>query len=312
MQSNRYDQMGGEKLTRTNTKGTFTGYRFSCLRNDDVGKGALTNNVVICLHGFPDNIETFQYQIPLLVDAGYHVVVPVMRGYESSSVQPNQQYFLHQIAQDIVDWMDELSIPKAHVVGHDWGALTAWVMAGLAPNRMMSLTSIAIPPLGRFQQALAKVPLQLVSSWYIGFFQLGKVADWAVKANDWQLIRFLWRKWSPNWSVDEQIIEGVISTLSQSGVKGAALEYYRCLMAIRDPNWKQTQRLLNHNLKMPVQIIHGVNDGCIDRNMFDAAVVDSDFEAGVKVHSIEDAGHFVQLEKPLVVSRLLLDFLAGE
>ena len=61
---------------------------------------------------------------------------------------------------------------------------------------------------------------------------------------------------------------------------------------------------------MPVQIIHGLNDGCIDRNMFDAAVVEDDFEGGVNVHSIEEAGHFVQLEKPLVVSRLLLDFFS--
>ena len=310
MQSKRYDQMGGEKLTRVNTKGTFTAYRFRDKCDNKVEKEPSTTKVVICLHGFPDNIETFQHQIPLLVEAGYQVVVPVMRGYESGSVQSDQQYFLHQIAQDIVDWMDELCISQAHIVGHDWGALTAWVMAGLAPSRIATLTSIAIPPLGRFQQALLKVPLQLLSSWYIGFFQLGKMADWAVKANDWLLIRFLWRKWSPDWRVDEETIRGVISTLSQPGVKGAALGYYRCLMAVRDPNWKQTQRLLKHKLKMPVQIIHGVNDGCIDRNMFDVAVVRNDFEEGVKVHSIEEAGHFVQLEKPLVISRLLLEFFS--
>ncbi|OUS02628.1 hypothetical protein A9Q81_08605 [Gammaproteobacteria bacterium 42_54_T18] len=278
--------------------------------DNKAGNVRLTADVVICLHGFPDNIETFQHQIPLLVAAGYQVVVPVMRGYEPGSVQSDHQYFLHQIAQDIIDWMDELSISQAHIVGHDWGALTAWVMAGLAPNRMVSLTSIAIPPLGRFQQALLKVPLQLASSWYIGFFQLGKVADWAVTANDWQLIRFLWRKWSPDWSVEGETIQGVISTLSQPGVKRAALSYYRCLMAVRDPNWKQTQQLLKHKLKMPVQIIHGVNDGCIDSNMFDAAVVRGDFDEGVEVHSIEGAGHFVQLEKPLVVSRLLLEFFS--
>lgn len=308
MQSSHYDQMGGEKLIRVSAKGTFTAYRFLSRVNDDVDTELLRNKVVICLHGFPDNIETFQYQIPLLIDAGYQVVIPVMRGYEPGSVQPDQQYFLHQIAQDIVDWMDELSIPQAHVVGHDWGALTAWVMAGLVPERMLTMTSIAIPPLGRFQQALPRVPFQLLSSWYIGFFQLGKVADWSVEANDWQLIRFLWRKWSPDWQVGEETIEGVINTLSQPGVKEAALGYYRCLLAIRDPNWKHTRQLLKRPLKMPVQIIHGVNDGCIDRNMFDVAVVKEDFERGVKVLSIKGAGHFVQLEKPLEIARLLVAF----
>ena len=300
-----YEQMGGERLSRTNESGTFSAYRFA-----DPGNGKDNGSTVICLHGFPDTIDTYHHQVSSLVDAGYQVLVPVMRGYETSSVQFDQQYFLHQIAQDIVDWMDYLSLNRAHVVGHDWGALTAWVLAGLAPERMKSLTSIAIPPLGRLQQAISKVPLQLVYSWYIGFFQLGKVSDWVIEANDWQFIRYLWKKWSPTWSVDEQTIQGVIKTLSEPGVKEAVLEYYRCLASVRDPHWKQTQKYLNNIILMPTQIIYGVEDGCMNEKTFDAAIVKSDFKAGLHVHPIEGAGHFVQLEKPKVVSRLLLEFFS--
>lgn len=312
-----YDQMGGERLSRTNENGTFTAYRFGGESSGIDGSGVIgesegkdRDNTVICLHGFPDTVETYHHQVASLLNAGYQVVVPVMRGYEPSSVQAGQHYFLNQIAQDIVDWMDYLSLNRAHIVGHDWGALAAWALAGLAPERMRSLTSIAIPPMGRMQHALSKVPLQLVYSWYIGFFQLGKVADWVAEANDWQFIRYLWKKWSPSWSADEATIQAVIDTLSEPGVKEAVLGYYRCLASVRNPQWKQTQALLNNAISMPVQIIYGEEDGCMNKKTFDVAIVKSDFKAGLSVHSIEGAGHFVQLEKPKVVSRLLLEFFS--
>jgi pimeloyl-ACP methyl ester carboxylesterase len=43
----------------------------------DAGEGPL----VVCLHGFPDNNETWQHQIEPFVDAGYRIVCPVMPGF---------------------------------------------------------------------------------------------------------------------------------------------------------------------------------------------------------------------------------------
>ena len=88
-----YVEMGGKKLTRSGEKGTFTAYQFAS-NHENMGR---VDNVVICLHGFPDTISTFKHQIAPLIEVGYRVIVPLMRGYEESSVQSSSQYFLNQL-----------------------------------------------------------------------------------------------------------------------------------------------------------------------------------------------------------------------
>lgn len=296
--------------------GSFSAYRFRMLGVGKQSDHGFNGDTVICLHGFPDTIHSFRHQVPALTKAGDQVIVPVMRGYEPSSVQPDKQYFLNQLAQDIVDWMDWLELPKAHIVGHDWGAATAWIMTALAPDRVKSLTSIAIPPIARLQQAVPAVPSQLAYSWYMGFFQLTGFSDWMVEAQDWQFIRYLWNKWSPDFENNDAYVAEVIEALSAPGVKRAALRYYRCLALVRNPHWKESQRLLKalvsgDKITVPVQIIYGVNDGCMSEEIFNVAIKPGDYKAGIVVHPVEGAGHFVQLEKPVVVSRLLTEFLSG-
>ena len=51
----------------------------------EMGAGPL----VLCLHGFPDTAHSFRHQMPMLVEAGFHVVAPFMRGYAPTSVAPD-------------------------------------------------------------------------------------------------------------------------------------------------------------------------------------------------------------------------------
>jgi len=92
------------------------GLRFSALA---AGKGPL----ILCLHGFPDNYHSYDQQIPALVDAGFRVVVPMLRGYEPQSQPPDGDYHLNKMVKDVLGWIDQLGAEKAHLVGHDWGAV---------------------------------------------------------------------------------------------------------------------------------------------------------------------------------------------
>ena len=40
--------------------------------------------------------------------------------------------------------MDALKIEKAHIIGHDWGAATAWAFAGLYPDKSLDLIAISV------------------------------------------------------------------------------------------------------------------------------------------------------------------------
>jgi len=109
------------------------GLKFSALED---GKGPL----VLCLHGFPDNYHSFDSQIPALVEAGYRVVVPMLRGYEPQSQPADGDYHLNNMVEDVITWIDQLGEEKVHLVGHDWGALIGYLTATMHSDRLLSLT----------------------------------------------------------------------------------------------------------------------------------------------------------------------------
>src|SRR3984885_10837490 len=101
---------------------------------------------VVLLHGWPYDIYSFVDVAPLLVSAGYRVIVPYLRGYGStrflsSETMRNGQQAV--VAVDIVALMDVLKIDKATIGGFDWGARTANIIAALWPGRCKAMVSVS-------------------------------------------------------------------------------------------------------------------------------------------------------------------------
>ncbi|MEE8558988.1 MAG: alpha/beta hydrolase [Myxococcota bacterium] len=266
--------------------------------------------VVLCLHGFPDHARSFRFQLPALAEAGFRAVAPMLRGYEPSSKPSDDDYHLVRMAEDVVGWVDDLGEERVHLVGHDWGALIAYAVCALAPERFQSLTTLAIPrPRRLFNEAVRKVPRQLRNSWYILFFQLRGLADFALEARDWAFVEKLWRDWSPGWELPADEMAAVKRTLAQPGVKRATLGYYRALFSRNSPAARETQRLAEMPIPVPTLSLTGARDGCMDTRLHDLLMVEGDFPAGVEVVRLEDAGHFLHQEKPEEINRLLLGWL---
>jgi len=127
--------------------------------------------LVLCLHGFPDNKHTYQAQLPAFSEAGYRAVSVSLKGYDTSSIKPDNDYSVSALANDVVWMLDELGAQQAHLVGHDWGAAIAYTAASIAPQRFSSITALALPHNGRFLNEAIKYPKQLRLSWYMLFFQ---------------------------------------------------------------------------------------------------------------------------------------------
>jgi pimeloyl-ACP methyl ester carboxylesterase len=268
--------------------------------------------IVLCLHGFPDNQRSFRLQLPALAEAGYRAIAPTLRGYEPSSQPADGDYHIVRMAEDVVGWIDDLGADRVHLVGHDWGAVIGYAAAALAPGRLHSLTTIAIPHPGRLQDgAIQKVPSQLRNSWYMMFFQLRGIADHVVERNDWALIEKLWRDWSPGWSPPPEELAAVKRTLALPGVKQAALGYYRAMFGFRAEAAKETRRLLDSRIEVRTLALTGALDGCVDTRLHNLAMHADDFPNGMRVERIENAGHFVHQERPEQVNKLLVDWLGG-
>src|SRR6059058_4801615 len=82
----------------------------------EAGEGPL----VVLLHGFPEFWYGWRLQIPALAAAGFRVVAPDMRGYNTSSKPPGvAAYDVDRLAVDVRDLIQERGARAARVAGHD-------------------------------------------------------------------------------------------------------------------------------------------------------------------------------------------------
>ncbi len=274
--------------------------RFSAV---GMGEGAL----VLCLHGFPDNLHSFRYQLPALAEAGYRAISLSLRGYEPSSIPANGDYSVESIASDVIAVMDQLACNKAHLIGHDWGAAVAYAVAAAAPERFESLITMAVPHPGRFAREGLRIPKQLKNSWYMGFFNIPWLSDWVVARHDFAFIRKLWRDWSPRWTPDAPALDGVIDGLSQPGVLSATLGYYRAALSLQALTMSAEDA--HYPVPVPTLALTGERDGCIDSEVFERLMKPQDFPRGLAVERVFKAGHFLHQEQPQRVNALILRWL---
>jgi len=278
--------------------------RFTALEYKPTGKAKAT---VICVHGFPDNQHSFDEQIPALLEAGYRVICPALRGYEPDSIR--RPFHLIHAVGDMVAWMDKLKLKKVHYIGHDWGGVVGYLLAAQAPDRLRSLNVLSIPPLNGFLGALPGTPKQFLNSWYIFAFQLRGIAEKIVKRNDYAAIAWGWKRWSsPGWEPPMDAIKSVQVTLNQPRVLKAALDYYRSLFKLHRREWYETFKLVRKPIEVPTMILCGQYDGAMRPEMFENALHPQKFTAGVAVEELV-AGHWLHRELPDECSKLLLEHL---
>lgn len=279
------------------------GIRFTCLEQ---GEGQL----MLCLHGFPDDATTWRHQMPVFAKAGYRVVAPYMRGYAPTSPSPIGVYQSAALGHDVAALLRALAPgQKSIVVGHDWGAIAAYGGALFAADHIEKLITSAVPYGPSMAMAFTTDYVQQKRSWYIFFFQT-LLADMAVANDDLRFIRNLWRDWSPSWKHTEADIASTLETLAKPGVLDAALGYYRCMFnpALQAPELAEDQgRMVGEPITVPTLYLLGPEDGCMGMNLADG--MEASFPAGLTKVVIEGTGHFMHREKADDVSAQILKFL---
>jgi len=172
---------------------------------------------VLLLHGFPDSSAVWRHQIPALVDAGYRVIAPDLRGFgESDRPDGVDAYHLELVVQDVLGILGALGLQRVSAVGHDWGASLAWALAGAAPQAVERLVVLAVGhPSGYFTDQIRQREL----AWYTLFFQFTGVAEDALRRDDWALFRLFVR--------GDGDVERNVADLDRPGALTAALNWYR-------------------------------------------------------------------------------------
>ena len=291
--------------------------------------------VVVLAHGFPELAYSWRAQIPVLADAGYHVLAPDQRGYGGSS-RPDaiEAYNIHELTADIVGLLDDVGAERAAWVGHDWGAIMVWNAPLLHPDRVAAVAALSVPVVPR-----AKVPPTQAlrrtfgeNFFYMLYFQEPGVADAELNGDPARSIRqvmfgqpapgdqgaalrmvapgpegFIDRLAEPDglpdW-ISQDELDHYISEFSRTGFTGG-LNWYRNF----DRNWETTPELAGAKISVPCLFIGGSADPVLSFTRRDRAaqVITGPYREVM----IDGAGHWLQQERPDEVNAHLLDFLKG-
>ena len=270
-----------------------------------------TGPVALCLHGFPDTAHSWRHLLPELARAGFRAIAPFMRGYAPTSVAANGAYQTAALATDANALHDVLGgDSRAVIIGHDWGAPATYGAAILEPSRWSRVVGMSVPPWNTFGTAFLTNQDQIQRSWYMFFFQ-HPLSDHIVSSNDMAFIDRLWSQWSPgyNGTADARRVK---DSLTDPAHLAAALGYYRATLGqgYRDPALAEAQTAIQTETPtQPVLYLPGKTDGCIGVELAHDAKSRKPDNAEVVV--VEDAGHFLQLEQPDVVNRLIVDWVTA-
>ncbi|TGL63139.1 alpha/beta hydrolase [Leptospira ognonensis] len=265
---------------------------------------------VLFLHGFPDNHKTFINIMEPVSRAGYHCVAPVMRGYEPSSISHWSKLHINDLVLDILGWMDDRGWDHVHLVGHNWGSVIAYACGIYYPMRISSITSIGVPLLKNYQETLLWAPQQSLNTWYLLLFQIPYLAELTLRSNDFALIDYLWKDWSPDLRIDKEHLLDIKSSFQNPGVLTSALAYYRNLNdLLTDSGRESLLGIIDAVVGAPTQVLYGLNDGCFHRNMFEQIMKESDFPRGLRKIGFDHAGHFLHWERANEVIHNILFWL---
>ena len=258
--------------------------------------GSEDGTPVLLIHGFPDSARLWRNQVLPLVESGCRVLTPDLRGYgKSDKPDDAASYKVRILAADMIAVLDDAGIDTAHVVGHDWGAGVAWYLALAHAARVRSLTALSVGHPAAFRRAGIR---QLEKSWYTLLFQFEDVAEEWLSRNDWQGMR--------RWLGEVDELDNWIADLSRPGALTAALGPYRANLG--------PERLIAPPAHLPpieCPVMGVWSDG-------DVALLESQMEqSGEHVSGewryvrLEGVGHWIPLEAPDALNRLLLEWFQG-
>ncbi len=248
---------------------------------------------VVLLHGFPDTAVVWRHQVPALAEAGFQVIVPDLRGYGRSDKPTEvEAYAIPTLAGDVLAVLDEVGVDRVHVVGHDWGSALSWALASLVPDRVDHLVALSVGNPGAFGAAGID---QLRASWYMLLFQFSGVAEQWLRDDDWANFRA--------WC-DHPDVEQAIAVLGDGGSLTPALNWYRANLP---PESLVGPPLELPPVQAPTMGMWSTGDfALLEQQMSGSgAFVTGDW----RYERLDGPGHWLQLDAPEQVNRLLLDFL---
>jgi pimeloyl-ACP methyl ester carboxylesterase len=255
--------------------------------------------LALCLHGFPESSFSWRYQMPLLARLGYLVWAPDLRGYgRSSRPQGVEAYALEELLEDVASLIEASGAKQVVLIGHDWGALIAWyyAMFGLPPISKLIIMNVPHPALA--ERGL-RTWRQLLKSWYIFFFQLPKIPEWALARNGYEAIGRAFRGMAVDKSrFPDEVLRVYLQNAAQPGALTAMVNYYRALLR----GLQRNRRRGTPRIEKPTLMIWGEADAALGKELTYGT---DQYVSNLTLRYLPRVSHWVQQEAPDTVNAMI-------
>lgn len=289
--------------------------------------------LVIMLHGFPESWYSWRHQFGPLAEAGYRAVAPDMRGYGKSDKPADiSAYNQVEVTRDVIGLIDALGYDTAVVIGHDWGAPTAWSAALNHPDRITAVGALSVP----FSPRADRPPLDTLKEvfkdrfFYQLYFQEPGVAEAELEADVRTALRkfihmasgemepefFLAERPADadllsdlpdpdkmgDWLTEEDL-DFYVAEFERTGFRGP-LNYYRN----HNLTWELTEGAPT-TIEQPAMFVAGSKDGVIVMAAEALQKLPERVPNLIVNDIIDGIGHWTQQEAPEAVNGAILRFL---
>ena len=262
--------------------------------------------LALLLHGFPELAFSWRHQIPVLAEAGYEVWAPNLRGYGESSKPPKvSDYAMDSLLADIAALIDTAGREEVTLVGHDWGAVQAWMFAIRRVRPLQRLVIMNVPHPACMQREMRSFR-QLRKSWYIFFFQIPWLPEKVLCARQAKAVGDAFE----NSAVDKSRFPAEVTDVYRQaalrpGAMRSMVNYYRA--ALRGIRQTASEEL--PVIEVPTLMLWGLEDVALSKETTDGT---DQYVADLTLRFLPEVSHWVQQEAPETVNAMLLAWLENE
>lgn len=264
---------------------------------------------VILLHGWPDDVRTWDGVVATLNDAGFRTIALYLRGFgptrfrDGSTMRSGQ---LSALGGDVIEMAQALGLDRFAIVGHDWGARAAYIAATELSERVTRLVAISVGY--GTNSSDQQLPLtQVKNYWYHWYFSLPRGIELVRNARR-ELGKFMWRTWSPAWQFSEDDYAKTAASFENPDWADVTIHSYRHRwgLAEGDPRYADLERRLAllPQISVPTLVLHGGADACNDPAT--SAGKEFFFTGRYERKLLPNLGHFPQRENPKIVAQEII------
>jgi len=265
-----------------------------------VAEAGAGEDVVLCLHGWPQHWYEWRHLLPALADR-HRVLAIDLRGFGWSDA-PRDGYEKENLADDVLAVLDGLGIDRVKLVGHDWGGWIGFLLCLKAPQRFERYLALNIlTPWIELRRALP----QAWRFWYQQLI-LAPGIGYRLHRGGRFVPRVLVGASIQKSAWDDATLRSFAGNLAEPDRARAAVQMYR-VFNLREVRPILRGRYARQRLSVPTRMLFGTGDAALRPELLAGYEKHTD---DMQVEFVADSGHFIADEKPELVAERARAFFA--